>query len=392
MLPKKDRIKDKKLEQLFVRRNLSQSRKETYYRVFQTIQDLTGYTPTQLLEIAKEEQKPRIIDNQIIFKDLEDRTITDIQYDYYFHLQGKGLKPITIKTELGTYRAFLNEYNIQTPKPIEIQVQPPLYEEGDLPKREHILQAINSTNNKRTKAIMYFMSSTGIRSIDVRHLKIQTFIDGCKYFYDKENITLQDIYDSDYEHLVPSFYFRPQKTSKHSNVCCTFCTPEAVISILDYLKHRHRRSYEEPLFSTYEGTVIDEITFVQSFQRINDKEFGRNKEGDRFFLPKHLRKYFITTCNQHSGDLLKVRLLAGHTISNIDRAYNEISIPVMRRFYTTLIPYLSLNDTSVRNVKSKEYLDLERKLKKQELENRKLKEELDDKIADVVHSVLEKYK
>ena len=392
MLPKKDRIKDKKLEQLFVRRNLSPSRKETYYRVFQNIHELTGYTPTQLLEIAKEEQKPRIIDNQIIFKDLEDRTITDIQYDYYFHLQSKGLKPITIKTELGTYRAFLNEYNIQTPKQIEIQVQPPLYEEGDLPKREHILQAINSTNNKRTKAIMYFMSSSGIRSIDVRHLKIQTFIDGCKYFFDKENVTLDDIYDCNYEHLVPSFYFRPQKTSKHSNVCCTFCTPEAVISILDYLKHRHIRSYEEPLFSTYEGDVIDEITFVQSFQRINDKEFGRNKEGDRFFLPKHLRKYFITTCNQHSGDLLKVRLLAGHTISNIDRAYNEISIPVMRRFYTTLIPYLSLNDTRIKDVKTKEYLDLEEKLRKQELENRKLKEEFDDKIADVVHSVLEKYK
>ena len=70
MLPKKTRIHDKKLEQLFIRRNLSPSRKETYYRVFQTIHELTGYTPTQLLEIAKEEQQPRIQDNMIIFKDL----------------------------------------------------------------------------------------------------------------------------------------------------------------------------------------------------------------------------------------------------------------------------------------------------------------------------------
>ena len=392
MLPKKTRIHDKKLEQLFIRRNLSPSRKETYYRVFQTIHELTGYTPTQLLEIAKEEQQPRIQDNMIIFKDLEDRTITEIQYDYYFYLQQKQLRPITIKTEIGAYRSFLREYNIQLPKPIQIQVQPPLYEEGDLPQKKHILQAINSTNSKRNKAIIYFMSSTGIRSIDTRQLTIQDFIDGCKYYFNKETVTLEDIYDCDYEHLVPSFYFRPQKTSKHSNICCTFCTPETVTSILDYLKHRHIRSYEEPLFSTYEGNVIDNITFVQFFQRINDKEFGRTKTGDRFFIPKHLRKYFITTCNQHSGDLLKVRLLSGHTISNIDRAYNEISIPVMRRFYTTLIPYLSLNDTRIKDVKTVEYLELEQKLKRQELENKKLKEELDDKIASVVHNVLEKYK
>ena len=137
---------------------------------------------------------------------------------------------------------------------------------------------------------------------------------------------------------------------------------------------------------------MDEASFVQSFQRINDREFGRTREGERFFKPKHLRKYFIDTCNRHSGDLLKVRLLAGHSVSDIDRAYNSVSISVMRRFYTALIPYLSLNDTRVRDVKTVEYLELERKLERQELENRKLKEELDDKIASVVHNVLEKYK
>ena len=59
MIVKKERIKDRKLEQLFIRRNLSTSRKRGYYRVFETIQEQFGYTPTQLLEIAKDEQKPR---------------------------------------------------------------------------------------------------------------------------------------------------------------------------------------------------------------------------------------------------------------------------------------------------------------------------------------------
>ena len=392
MKNRKTRTKDKKLEQLFIRRNLSEKRKTTYYRTFKEIEELTGYTPTELLEVAKEEQQPRIQDNMIIFKELEDRTITEIQYDYYFSLKERGLKPSSIKTSLSTYRAFLNEYNIQLPKNIQVQVHPPLWEEGDLPQKEHILQAIQSTNNKRNKAIIYLMSSTGIRPIDIRNMRIQSFIDACKYYYDKETLTLEDIYDSDYEHLVPCFYFRPQKTSKHNNVCCTFCTPEAVKSILDYLKTRPIHSYDDPLFVSSSGSFMDEASFIQSFQRINDKEFGRTRDGERFFKPKHLRKYFIDTCNRNSGDLLKVRLLAGHSVSDIDRAYNSVSIPVMRRFYTTLIPYLSLNDTRVKDVKTQEYLALERKLERQELENRKLKEELDDKIASVVHNVLEKYK
>ena len=128
------------------------------------------------------------------------------------------------------------------------------------------------------------------------------------------------------------------------------------------------------------------------FKRINDNEFGANRFGGRYFQAKYLRKYFVSTCNAHSGDLLKVRLLSGHTISNVDRAYNEVNINQMRRFYISLLPYLNLHSTEVKTVKSKEYQDLERKLKKQELENERLRVELDEKINQVVEDVLRKYR
>ena len=66
MFDKNERLKDKKLEQLYIRKNLSKSRINNYERVFRTIQEEYGYTPTQLLEIAKEEQQPKIIDNQLM--------------------------------------------------------------------------------------------------------------------------------------------------------------------------------------------------------------------------------------------------------------------------------------------------------------------------------------
>ena len=391
MLPKNYQIRnDAKLKQMFLRKNLSDDRIETYVRVFARVYAFTEKTPTELLQIAKDEQKPRIVDGQIEFKELEDRTITTIQYQLYEYLLDNGMGNLTIKTELSTYRAFFNEYNIQLPKPINVKNDSKLYESGDLPNKNDILKAINSTNNKRNKALLYFMSSSGIRPVDVRNLRIKDFVRGCSY-YIGENGTLEDIYESDYETIIPNFYFKPQKTINHGNVCCTFCSNEATISILEYLKTRPTHM-EDYLFSTRENEKIAHSSLVGMFRAINDSEFGRNRFGERFFQAKYLRKYFISTCNRHSGDLLKVRLLAGHTIADIDKAYNEININAMRRFYIGLLPYLNLHDTSVKTVKSKEYQDLEIKLRKQEFENQKLKDELDEKIANVVHSVLEKYK
>lgn len=389
MLPRIE--KDEKLQKMYIRKNLSEARMRIYNRVFRKVHELTNLTPSEIIRIAKEEQKPRIIDNQIDFKEVEDRTITDIQYRLYSKLSEDGLKNESIKTEISTYRAFLREYDIQLPKMIQVRFNNNLYETGDLPQKQDILRAINSTNNKRNKALFYFMSSSGIRPVDVRNLRIKDFVESCKYYLPSDPC-LDDIYDSDYETIIPCFYFRPQKTEKFGNVCCTFCSNEAVMSILDYLRTRNIRSDSEYLFATRDGGRIASTSFITIFQRINDKEFGQNRFGERFFKPKFLRKYFISTCNAHSGDLLKVRLLAGHTLSDIDRAYNEININQMRRFYISLLPYLNLHDTSVKTVKSKEYQDLERKLERQELENERLREELDEKINRVVEDVLSKYR
>lgn len=375
---------------MYIRKNLSASRKKIYKRTFKKIYQLTGLTPIMLLDIAKEEQQPKIANNQIIFKEIEDRTITEIQYRLYEKLCNDGLKNESIKTEIATYRAFLNEYNIQLPKMINIRINQPLYEAGDLPSKEDILRAINSTNNKRNKALIYFMSSSGIRPIDVRNMRIKNFLDSCKY-YIGEDASLEDLLHSDYDEIIPCFYFRPQKTMNFDNICCTFCSNEAVHSIIDYLKSRNINSDNDYLFAARGGGQMASTSFVTMFQRLNDKEFGVNRFGERIFQAKFLRKYFITTCNQHSGDLLKVRILAGHSLSDIDRAYNEININVMRRFYISLLPYLNLHSTEVKTVRSKEYQDLELKLRKQQLENQKLKEEIDEKISKAVDSVLSRY-
>ena len=120
-----DKIKfsetDTKMKQMISRKgNLSESRIRTYDKVFLEIyEEIESITPTELINLAKKEEKPYIGEDGIIdIKDIEDRTITKIQYEYEAKLRSKKVKgrPLSERTldlKLGTYRSFLKEYDIQ---------------------------------------------------------------------------------------------------------------------------------------------------------------------------------------------------------------------------------------------------------------------------------------
>lgn len=391
----KQKIKqDRRLSQMIIRKNLSKSRQDLNYNTFTKLYKLVGKTPSEIIKEAQEEQKPRIQDNQIIYTEINDRKITAYLYKYYFFLKENNYKNETIATEIGLIRTFLREYDIELPRNIIINRSKPLIREGDLPSREDILRAINASPNKRNKAILYFLASTGIRVGDVLNFKINTLMEACNdYLYEN---TIKELLNIDSNNIIPCFYFKPLKTRRSDNICCTFCTPECFNAMQVYLKQRNVRSLDEPLFTGRYGNPLRKDAVMKLFQKLNDEEFGRQVNGKRFFKAHNLRKWFITTCNQHSGDLLKVRILAGHTLNNIDATYNEINPAVMRRFYTSLVPYLTLNKVEVKTIKSREYLELERKLALQEQENRRLMSDfdkvLDERVDSAVRRVLERYK
>ena len=381
----KEKIRqDMKLQQMFIRKNLSKSRIDLNIIAFTKMYELTGLTPTELIDEALEEQEPRLINGQLRFKQINDRKITRYLYNYYFFLQQENYKLQTIQTRMATVRAFYNEYDVELPKNIQLQNNKPLVTEGDLPARKDILKALQSTNNKRNKALILFLASTGIRSNDALEFKVHDLIQGCKNY----NVTsLNELLNIDADNVVPGFYFRPQKTIRSGNICCTFCTPEAFKSLQDYLKTRPYLTEDSPLFTNRFNEKLSRDAVIRIFKTINDNEFGF-VNNQRFFKAHNLRKWFVSQCNQHSGDLLKVHILAGHSISRIDATYNEINVDVMRRFYISLIPHLTVNPTRVKTVKSREYLELERRLKEQELENQRLKDEFEKRLESLVDAVV----
>ena len=387
----KEKIRqDMKLQQMFIRKNLSKSRIDLNIIAFTKMYELTGLTPTELITEALEEQEPRLINGQLRFKQINDRKITRYLYNYYFFLQQENYKLQTIQTRMATVRAFYNEYDVELPKNIQLQngrtLSYAFATEGDLPARKDILKALQSTNNKRNKALILFLASTGIRSNDALEFKVHDLIQGCKNY----NVTsLNELLNIDADNVVPGFYFRPQKTIRSGNICCTFCTPECFKLLQDYLKTRPYLTEDSPLFTNRFNEKLSRDAVIRIFKTINDNEFGF-VNNQRFFKAHNLRKWFVSQCNQHSGDLLKVHILAGHSISRIDATYNEINVDVMRRFYISLIPHLTVNPTRVKTVKSREYLELERRLKEQELENQRLKDEFDRRLDSLVNEAVER--
>ena len=373
----KEKIRqDMKLQQMFIRKNLSKSRIDLNIIAFTKMYELTGLTPTELIDEALEEQEPRLINGQLRFKQINDRKITRYLYNYYFFLQQENYKLQTIQTRMATVRAFYNEYDVELPKNIQLQNNKPLVTEGDLPARKDILKALQSTNNKRNKALILFLLE----------FKVHDLIQGCKNY----NVTsLNELLNIDADNVVPGFYFRPQKTIRSGNICCTFCTPECFKSLQDYLKTRPYLTEDSPLFTNRFNEKLSRDAVIRIFKTINDNEFGF-VNNQRFFKAHNLRKWFVSQCNQHSGDLLKVHILAGHSISRIDATYNEINVDVMRRFYISLIPHLTVNPTRVKTVKSREFLELERRLKEQELENQRLKDEFDRRLDSLVNEAVER--
>mgnify|MGYP003294058765 CR=1 FL=1 len=118
---------DIKLNNLVVSKDLSDSRIKEYNYVFQEIYEEFGYTPSSLLEKAKEDEKQYIKEGIIEQKSLDDRIVSELQLKYFNYLKNKTyegkklpngtrkdkkLSNGTIKLKIVSLRTFLNFYKI----------------------------------------------------------------------------------------------------------------------------------------------------------------------------------------------------------------------------------------------------------------------------------------
>ncbi|WP_295594916.1 tyrosine-type recombinase/integrase [uncultured Methanobrevibacter sp.] len=175
---------DVRLNKLVTRRNLSKSAIKNYNTVFDEIYYLFHVSPSDIVRIAKREQKP-FKDNETGEYDiieLEDRTITDYQFRYYNYLKEKNLSNKTIKLKLDTFRALFKEYNIEKPNPQKIDIQTIRIRDEDIVSWREVETAMSFCKSIRDKAIISFLVTTGLRKSDLIELKIKDLICACSIF------------------------------------------------------------------------------------------------------------------------------------------------------------------------------------------------------------------
>ena len=381
---------DYRLIMLLERRNLTPEAIKNYDTVFKEIYDLCKVTPSDIVRIGKREQKPYVDKENGDYEllELEDRSVTKFQFQYYNFLKDKNLAPRTINLKLNTYRALLTEYDIEKPKRINIVIQTDRIRDEDIVSWRDVELALSFCKGIRDKAIISFIATTGLRSSDVRKLTIGDLIKACDIYFDgDEEKTIDNLLTKNPEDIMPCWEIIPSKTSKKSQLCVTFNTPEASTYLWQYLNDRIEFNIKknrnellepnDPLFATSTNNELKSTALEQLFQRLN-KQLGDEKDKNGKygkFRAHSLRKLFSTTCRRKltqvvvnsdkTSEVDIVSIFTGHVPPNESnsRVYEAIESDshdsYLRKTYLALSPYLSIKDIEVKDIKTQQYKDLE---------------------------------
>lgn len=383
-------VEDPKLHLMVTRRGLSKGRIKTYDIVFNEIYTLFGKTPSDIVNIGKREQKP-YIDKETGLLDnieLEDRTVTEYQCEYHKYLEERNIAPRTMKLKLDCFRALLGEYDIDKPKPIKLDIKTDRIRDKDIVSWQEIETAMSFCKGIRDKAILSFFVTTGLRSSDIRRLKIADLVQACDIYFDEsEEKSLDNLLHKNPDDIIPCWEIMPQKTDKKSQLCVTFNTPEASNYLWKYLADRIEKNIKkgesgtldpsEPLFATSKKNHLSESAVEQLFQRLNNNLGGKKDKNGIFCRVRthSVRKLFSTTVRRNltqivvnsdkTSEIDIVSLFTGHlppneSNSKVYEAIEEDSHDsYYRKVYTALIPYLSIQNIEVKDVKTQQYKDLE---------------------------------
>lgn len=58
---------DIKIKQMFLRKDLSKTRKHQYVKTLNELFEITGKTPTQLINEAKEDEQPYLVNGMLVY-------------------------------------------------------------------------------------------------------------------------------------------------------------------------------------------------------------------------------------------------------------------------------------------------------------------------------------
>jgi len=348
-------------------KDLEDSTLKTYLQCLKYYCNLINLSPDELIKEADSEEEKGI--------KLRDRRINFYFLKFKKQLKNDNKAESTINLYIIAVKSFYDALDIQLPKIKTSQGDIGLEKNyGKLISREELVEFVNAAA-PREKALIYLMALSGMAQAEARNLTLRKFMDAAGEAIKKDIRTINDLFDlkDELKNAVITLHITRKKVNYRY---ITFIPPEATKYIIMYLKERvfgsnkkiHIKNYDSSLFVKNNGKPIDRDVIVTNFRRIGLQAGFKKNDGAYSFWRAHgMRKYFISTIMNKLGDKVLADFLAGHKISNVDRAYWYMDPEDLKKRYMKALPYLSIDKTEVLKIKSEDYKRIEDLERTQEL-------------------------
>lgn len=370
---KKSDIEDDPLvQEFFDSRPIANSTKKNYLIRFVKYSNFTGMSPSEWIDEAEDEEKNQIRSRHRKIKKHLNGFTRHLETEEY--APGKNYSEITIGRSVTDIKTFYHYFDIETPK-INLKPENPPRRD-DLPTMGEIKKALRNIST-RDKALVLLHLSSGMGAAEVKDLKTETFLKGLGI---PENTALKDLRSKIPQHPICTFWIMRIKENVEY---VTFCSPECVYAIVDYLEERG--SYAEYLFPNRQGKKMSEQSHMGIFKRINDKlGFGLTKNGKRRRFTSHkLRAIFSTNMYTSGVDWTKIDQMLGHTPNKITRAYRRPSEDVYKEAYIDGLDSITTDKINVIDYRSPEVQELHSKNKELEKELQLQEEKYQTKMKEM---------
>lgn len=356
---------EKLIERWFDLKNVSSGTQINYRIGFRYYVELTGKTPSELLQEAEKEEAGNIIPRK--------RSINDYLIKYKKFLMNK-VAPATVNLYFYSVRSFYRAFDINLPD-IKVPTGDIGLEEnqGKLLTRKEIHKLI-SVSSPREKALIYLMALSGMGQREARSITIKQFLRFVSSAIGKELDDVYDLFrfeDESLSEVVVIEITRSKSTIRH-HACIP---PEATREIITYLKERcygrnkkiRIKTINDTIFVNIYGKRLSRDSIVTNFRNMGEKAgFKRDKNAYSFWRAHALRKYYISTIMNKLGKKDFADYTTGHKISEQDRAYWKVSPEDLKNTYLEALPFLSLDKAKVRDINTNEFEEYKEKFKEKD--------------------------
>lgn len=372
------------LEQLKEERNLSPNSVKAYKNSMNLYTRLNEKSLIELIEEADEEEEQGIRWKR---RKIRQRLLSYRKYVYdnykentarrYFSL----IKTIYLHMDIEIH----NLPRISTKR--ANKSKPLTYE--DLPTKQVLKKAINLAN-PLMRAIITFMCSSGTGRRECLNLQVQQYLNGFKDYINTpvttENIQLiineiNKLIDDELI-IIPKIDLIRQKTGRHY---FTFCSTEAVRSINTYLLTRNDLTLTSPVFQ------INNTYLAYKFLELNDALNLGFINGYGVLRSHTLRKFHASNIilGEDGLSIEQVDSLQGRKKSSVHGSYFFEDYKQFRREYIKAMPNVLINyEVNVLDVESEEYVQLKLEKDSLELENNRIREDIESEVAKQVHKAM----